>query len=94
MDNVTLCNFLVVEDSNFQRMAMVNALRERGVEQVHTAVDGLEAILAAREIKPEVILLDIEMPNLDGATAVGLLRIIDRNSHIILVSSKVRREQR
>lgn len=63
---------LVVDDSAFARKVLTTVLaREPGLEVVGTARDGLEALEKAAELRPDVMTLDLAMPNLDG---VGVLR--------------------
>lgn len=62
---------LIVDDSGFFRRRLSEMLsRDPRIEVVGTAVDGREAIRKTRELKPDVITMDIEMPVMDGITAV------------------------
>lgn len=65
---------LVVDDSAVARMALGRILASSGkVEVVGAARDGAEAIKMARELRPDVITLDVEMPGMDGLTALETL---------------------
>lgn len=62
---------LVVDDSHFFRKRISECLNsDPAITVIGTAVDGNEAISMARELNPDVITMDIEMPNLDGIEAV------------------------
>jgi two-component system, chemotaxis family, protein-glutamate methylesterase/glutaminase len=62
---------LVVDDSAFMRKAISMLLEEdREIEVVGTARDGLEAIEKRKELNPDVMTLDVEMPRMDGITAL------------------------
>ena len=62
---------LVVDDSAFMRRAIVRLLEGiPGVEVVGMAVNGVEAVQRALELRPDVITMDVEMPKMDGVTAV------------------------
>jgi DNA-binding NarL/FixJ family response regulator len=50
------------------------------------AADGIEAVRKAAEFKPDVILLDISMPNMDGLTALPLIRDVSPESQIIVLT--------
>lgn len=64
---------LVVDDEKDLRDAMVTALTYEGYE-VRGAVDGMEALEIAKEMQPNLILLDILMPKLDGIETLKRLR--------------------
>jgi CheY-like chemotaxis protein len=64
---------LVVDDEVIIRQLIVINLELEGFE-VHTAADGLEALARAREIRPQVVTLDVMMPNMDGWTTAQRLR--------------------
>ncbi len=62
---------LVVDDSAFMRKAISMILEEdREIEVIGTARDGLEAIEKVKELKPDLVTLDVEMPRMDGITAL------------------------
>jgi len=65
---------LVVDDHPLTRDALGALLRSHGFELVGLAADGEEAIRAAAETQPDVILLDLLMPGLDGLSALPRLR--------------------
>lgn len=62
---------LVVDDSSFMRMVIRSVLeKDPAIEVVGIAVDGLEGVEKALALKPDVITMDIEMPRLDGISAL------------------------
>ncbi len=63
---------LLAEDDDFSRDMLTRRLQKAGYEMV-TATDGREAIAAALQHRPDVILLDLDMPVMDGRTAMRLL---------------------
>jgi two-component system chemotaxis response regulator CheB len=64
---------LVVDDSAFARKVMREVLTSAGMEVVGIARDGLEALEKVAELKPDVITLDLVMPNLDGMGVLAAL---------------------
>ena len=75
---------LVVDDAEDVRELVADVLRQAGFV-VRTAANGLEALLAAYEMHPNVILMDMTMPVLDGIAATRLIKATDaiRHAHII-----------
>jgi response regulator NasT len=69
---------VVAEDESLIRMDIVETLRDQGFDVVGEAGDGLKAIDLAKELKPDLMVMDIKMPDLDGLSAaeqIAQLRI-------------------
>lgn len=64
---------LVVDDDEINRKLLVDLLSVYGYESI-TAKDGKEAVEVAKEKKPDLIFMDIQMPMLDGISAVKILK--------------------
>lgn len=78
---------LVVDDSSFFRKRIVEILEaDPGIEVVGTAADGREAIRQVSQLKPDVVTMDIEMPVMDGITAVRRIMAI-RPTPVLMFSS-------
>jgi twitching motility two-component system response regulator PilH len=80
---------LIVDDSPTELFQMTKAL-EKGGFRVEGAADGEEALRKAREMKPDLILMDIVMPGMDGFRATRALSNdpATRSIPVIMVSSK------
>ena len=79
---------LVVDDSVIMRKLLVDILKnEPEIEVVDTAKNGKEAIEKAKGLQPDVITLDIEMPAMDGLTALRYLRREVPRAKVIMFSS-------
>lgn len=69
---------VVVEDEGLIRMDVVSTLQEAGYEVVGEGADGEEAIKLATDLEPDLVVMDIKMPKLDGISAaekIGELKI-------------------
>jgi two-component system cell cycle response regulator DivK len=76
---------LVVEDHAESREAIAEYLTLVGLD-VRTAADGMEAIAAARELQPQVIVMDLAMPVLDGWEATRRLKADWSTRHIPIIA--------
>lgn len=79
---------LVADDSNVMRRVISGALRQAGVETVDEAVDGVEAVDAVRQHQYELIMMDWNMPNMDGLEAVRAIRGDGVTTPIIMVTTE------
>jgi len=66
---MTSKRILIAEDETLIRMDLAEMLRENGYEVIGEATNGEEAITLAQELKPDLAILDVKMPKLDGITA-------------------------
>jgi two-component system cell cycle response regulator DivK len=76
---------LVVEDNERNRKLVRTVLEFRGYEIVELE-DGEHAVARAKECKPVVVLMDIELPKVDGITALRMLRADPETAHIPVVA--------
>jgi len=77
---------LIVDDAAFMRMRTSKLLSEAGYEVIQ-AENGLEAVQKYREHRPDVVLLDITMPEMDGLTALKEIRAIDANAKVAMLTA-------
>lgn len=78
MEQIYKRRIVVAEDESLIRMDIVETLRDKGFDVVGEAGDGLRAIELARELKPDLMVMDIKMPDMDGLSAaeqIAKLRI-------------------
>jgi two-component system NarL family response regulator len=78
---------LIVDDHTVVRDGL-NALLslEPGMQVVGSAADGLEAVQLTEALKPDVILLDLVMPKMDGVEAINHIRRIDPKARILVLT--------
>lgn len=78
---------LIVEDYVAFRRFLVSTMQRRTeIQVICEAADGLEAVQKARELQPELVLLDISLPRLNGIEAGRQIRKLSPNSKILFVS--------
>jgi DNA-binding NarL/FixJ family response regulator len=65
---------MLVDDEPGLRRSLKRVLEARGIEVVGEAADGSQAIALAGDLKPEVVIMDLRMPVMDGLTATRLIR--------------------
>jgi len=78
---------LVVDDALFMRAMLKKVLNEAGFEQVIEAVDGEEADLVYEKEKPDLVLMDISMPKLNGIEALKRIKKRDPEALVIMCSA-------
>ena len=78
---------LVVDDVAFMRTRICKELKDNGYDQIVEAKDGVEAVTAFTANKPDLVIMDITMPNMDGLDACAAMRVIDPNVPVILSSN-------
>ena len=77
---------MLVDDHVLFRKGLASLLASRGMEVVGEASNGVEALEAARELRPDLILMDVRMPVLDGLGATRLIREELPGSRIVMLT--------
>src|SRR6201987_4731414 len=78
---------LIVDDHPLTRDALGSLLTAHGLEVVGTASDGEGAILEAARLGPDLVLLDLSMPGMDGLTALPRLRHAAPNCEVVVLTA-------
>lgn len=78
---------LIVDDAAFMRMMIRDILSKNGYEVVGEAQDGAQAIEKYKELKPDLITMDITMPEMDGISALKEIKKLDGNAKVIMCSA-------
>jgi two-component system, chemotaxis family, chemotaxis protein CheY len=78
---------LVVDDAAFMRMMIKDILSKNGYEIAAEAENGAKAIEAYKESKPDLVVMDITMPEVDGIAAVKEIKKYDASAKVIMCSA-------
>lgn len=78
---------LITDDAAFMRMMLKDILAKNGHEVVAEAGDGLEMLQKYDETMPDIVTLDITMPNMDGLVALKELRKKHPNANVVMCSA-------
>ncbi len=78
---------LIVDDSGYMRKVIRRHLEPQGLEIVGEAKDGIEAIQLYKELKPDVVTMDISMREMNGIEATKRIKQIDPNAKVIVISA-------
>src|SRR2546426_1782486 len=81
-----MSTLLLVDDHQLLRQALRRAMEEAGFEVVGEAGDGQEAVRLARELHPDLVLMDVTMPVLDGIGATRQVRACSPESRIVILT--------
>ncbi len=82
-----MAKILIVDDAAFMRMMVKDILVKGGHEVVGEGENGVKAVEKYKELSPELVLMDITMPELDGIGAVRQIKAFDPNAKIIMCSA-------
>src|ERR1051325_10800905 len=81
---------LIVDDHEDFRCSARTLLELEGFDVVGVAADGPSALSAVEELRPDVVLLDVQLPGMDGFEVVRQLRVREDDARIVLISSRDR----
>jgi len=78
---------LIVDDAAFMRMMLKNILTKAGFEVAGEAANGNEAIERYKDLLPDLVTMDITMPEMDGLQALKSIKTIDPKAKVIMASA-------
>lgn len=81
-----MSKILIVDDAEFLRVRITKMLSGDGF-QVFEAENGLKAVATYKEIHPDLVLMDVTMPEMDGLTALKEIRKFDPSAKVIMLTA-------
>ncbi|BDG47906.1 MULTISPECIES: response regulator [Parageobacillus] len=82
-----MAKILIVDDAKFMRMTLSNILKKANHEIVGEAENGKEAVELYRSLKPDIVIMDITMPVMNGLEALRAIKREDANAKIVICSA-------
>ena len=80
-------NILICDDAAFMRMMIKDILTKNGYTVVGEAENGAKAVEKYAELKPDLVLMDITMPEMDGIQALKKIKEADAGANVIMCSA-------
>ncbi len=85
--NILASSVLIVDDAAFMRMMIKDILTKNGYEVVGEAADGNQAVEKYKELSPDLVTLDITMPEKDGIAALKEIMSFNNQAKVIMCSA-------
>lgn len=82
-----MSRILIVDDSRTSRKILRTILEDAGHEVIGEAMDGQDGVNKFKELRPDLVTLDITMPVMDGLEALKCIREVDGNAKVIMVTA-------
>ena len=82
-----MAKILIVDDSRTSRKMLRNILESNGHEIIDEAVNGQEGVQKFQALKPDVVTLDITMQVVDGVEALKMIKALDPESKVVMVTA-------
>jgi two-component system chemotaxis response regulator CheY len=77
---------LIVDDAEFLRVRISRMLTGNGYEVIE-ADNGANAVIKYKEVKPDAVLMDITMPEMDGLAALKAIRAVDPSARVVMLTA-------
>lgn len=83
-----MINIMIVDDQEIIRQSLEMMLESRpGMKVIATAIDGRDAVAKVRTKKPDVMLMDIRMPGMDGIECLKIIKAYDKSIKVIILTT-------
>lgn len=82
-----MARILIVDDSKVSRKILKTTLEEIKHEVVGEAVNGIEAVEKFKELQPDIVTMDVTMPELDGISALKQIMELDAKAKVVMVTA-------
>ena len=80
-------NILICDDAAFMRMMIKDILTKNGYNVAGEAENGAKAVEKYKEVKPDLVMMDITMPEMDGIQALKAIKVADPGATVIMCSA-------
>ena len=88
-----MATVLIVDDSRTSRKILKGVLEDAGYEIIGEATNGEEGYLKYKELKPDLVTMDITMPTMDGIESLSLIKHADENAKVIMITAAGQKEK-
>lgn len=82
-----MAKILLVDDAAFMRKVIKDTLSKNGYTDLHEAVDGADAVEKFTELAPDLVIMDITMPNMDGLEALKAMKAKNPACNVVMCSA-------
>lgn len=82
-----MTTLMIVDDASFMRMSIKQMVESYDFNVIAEAADGIEAVEKYSKFKPDIVTMDITMPNMSGIEALKKIIAYDNNAKIVMVSA-------
>ena len=82
-----MAKIMIVDDSKTSRRILKGILEEFGHEVVYEAENGEVGYVKYRELKPDIVTMDITMPKMDGIECLKLIKHVDADAKVVMVTA-------
>ncbi|MDX9871936.1 MAG: response regulator [Clostridia bacterium] len=82
-----MASVLIVDDAAFMRMMLKDILGKNGFEVVGEAENGAVAVEKYKDLRPDLVTMDITMPEMDGISAVKKIKEVNANARVVMCSA-------
>lgn len=88
-----MAKILIVDDSRTSRKILKELLTDAGYEVIGEAGNGEEGLIMYKELKPDIVTMDITMPTMNGLEALACIKKVDENAKVVMVTAAGQREK-
>ena len=78
---------LIVDDASFMRLTLKTMLERNGFEVIGEAENGLIGVQKYKELRPDIVTMDITMPEMTGIDALKEITKVDQNAKVIMITA-------
>ena len=88
-----MATVLIVDDSKTSRRILRNLLEENGFTVIGDAENGEQGYLKYKELRPDIVTMDITMPNMDGIESLSLIKRENENAKVVMITAAGQKEK-